>query len=143
MNLATIVESHPQSVVALVVDDERVTFGELRSMVAGARGGLVALGVRPGDRVAVVSGNDLVFVVAHLAAIGVGAVTVPLNPLAPTPALAHEIEVTGASVLLGGAAVAEAAMACRGCDDLREVVIGGSPEWDALLASDPGADRGA
>ena len=137
MNLATIVESHPQSVVALVVDDERVTFGELRSMVAGARGGLVALGVRPGDRVAVVSGNDLVFVVAHLAAIGVGAVTVPLNPLAPTPALAHEIEVTGASVLLGGAAVAEAAMACRGCDDLREVVIGGSPEWDALLASAP------
>ncbi len=145
VNLATIVEPHPESAVALVVDDEPITFGALRAMVANARGGLVDLGVRPGDRVAVASGNDLVFVVAHLATMGVGAVTVPLNPSAPSAALIHEIRVTGATVLVAGAAVAEAAMACRDCGDLREVVIGGSPEWDALLAGPavPIVDRDA
>jgi long-chain acyl-CoA synthetase len=137
VNLATIAEPHPEEAVALVVDDVETTFGELRALVAAARRGLAGLGVEPGDRVAVACGNDVTFVVAHLAAVGLGAVTVPLNPLAPAPALAHEIEVTGAVLLVADPAVAEAAMECRRCPDLRTVVIGGSPEWDDLLAAEP------
>ena len=138
MNLATIVEGHPDHAVALVVDGAPVTFGELSAAVAAARGGLVRLGVEPGDRVAVVSGNDLLFVVTHLAAIGVGAVTVPLNPLSPTPALAHELETTGARVLVAGPEVVSATSLDRArLAALEHLIVGDSPEWHALLSGEP------
>jgi len=136
VNLATIVEPHPASSVALIVNDEPVTYGDLRDVVGRARGGLAALGVEPGDRVALACGNDLSFVVAHLAAIGVGAITVPLNPLAPAAALAHEIEVTGAKVLVAGHDVAgAAALDRRGLPDLAHVVVTESSAWRALVSS--------
>ncbi|MGI9576995.1 MAG: AMP-binding protein, partial [Microthrixaceae bacterium] len=80
MNLATLIETHPADAPALISRGRHTTWGELREQVAGLRGGLVELGVRPGDRVAVVANNNWYFVVGYLAALGVGAVAVPLNP---------------------------------------------------------------
>ena len=87
VNLAHIVDAHPADRPALISANQVVTYGELRDQVARARGGLVALGVGDGDRVAIVAGNGIPFVVAYLAAAGLGAVTVPLNPASPAPEL--------------------------------------------------------
>ncbi len=73
---------------------------------------LIAKGVSAGDRVVVMSGNDEVFVVSYLAVLQVGAVAVPLNPLAPPAELEREISAVeprlalaaGASVSMLGAA---------------------------------------
>ena len=47
------------------------------------RGGLVELGLEPGERVATLIGNNWYFVVSYLAALGAGLVVVPLNPQSP------------------------------------------------------------
>ena len=89
-NLAAYLE-RPSDANAVVVGARAVSHAELATQVARWRGGLVASGVRAGDRVAIVAGNTLDFVVAHLAAIGIGAVSVPLNPQAPAAELAREL----------------------------------------------------
>ena len=61
----------PESIAALIESGGTVTYGELRSQVAATRSGLVAAGVGPGDRVGLISGNDVAFVVCYFAALGV------------------------------------------------------------------------
>src|SRR5689334_9453231 len=64
---------------ALVIGDERLTYGELRDRVAEMAEGLRALGVKRGDHVAVCMGNCVEWVVFFYAAAETGAVTVPVN----------------------------------------------------------------
>jgi long-chain acyl-CoA synthetase len=91
VNLAERFLSHPQRREALIVGDRSFTYGELYLLAGRWRGGLQAADVGPGDRVAVIAGNDETFVVAHVAIAGIGAVTVPLNPQSPPAALAGEL----------------------------------------------------
>ena len=77
------IEPHPDDRVALISRGRSTTYGTLRDQVAHLRGGLVGLGIEPGDRVAVVCANNWYFVASYLAALGVGAIAVPLNPLSP------------------------------------------------------------
>lgn len=100
MNLASVIDAPPDDAVALVSRGRQTTYGELRDQVAGLRGGLAGLGVRPGDRVAVAAGNNWYFVSSYLAVLGLGAVAVPLNPLAPAPELQRELAVTEARLLV-------------------------------------------
>lgn len=91
VNLATIVETHPYNSPALVDGSRRLTYGELRELVATARGGLRESGVVPGDRVAILLPTGVDFVVSYLAILGVGAAAVPLNPHSPPAELAREL----------------------------------------------------
>ena len=90
-NVAAMIEPHPGDDVALIGSNRSTTYGELRALVAGARGGLLAMDVGRGERVAVICGNSRSFVVAYLAAVGVGAVVVPLNPTSPPAELEREL----------------------------------------------------
>lgn len=102
VNLATIIDPHPDDAVALISRRRTTTFGELRDQVAHLRGGLVGLGVEPGDRVAVVCANNWYFVASYLAALGAGAIVVPLNPLSPARALQRQLLEVGAKVAVVG-----------------------------------------
>src|SRR5690606_28817512 len=88
--------------VAIISRRQTTTYGELREQAARLRGGLAGLGVRPGDRVAIVAANNWYFVVTYLAVVGVGAVAVPLNPTSPTLELPRELDSVGARVLVVG-----------------------------------------
>ena len=46
MNLAAIIDPHPDDAVALLSRGRTTTYGELREQVAAMRGGLVARGLR-------------------------------------------------------------------------------------------------
>jgi long-chain acyl-CoA synthetase len=102
MNLATVIEAHDADRPALVSRGRVTTYGTLRAQAAQMRGGLLARGVEPGDRVAIVAANNWYFVAAYLAVLGAGAVAVPLNPQSPTAEVERELRVVGARLALVG-----------------------------------------
>lgn len=106
MNLAAILDAHPDSSVALISRGVVTTYGELRAQVASMRGALNGMGLAAGDRVAVLCGNTAEFVITYFACLGRGIVCVPLNPTAPAPELQRELQVVGArAVVVAPAAV--------------------------------------
>lgn len=100
MNLAHIIDPHPADKVAIISRGRPTTYGALRDQVAHVRGGLVALGVGKGDRVVLLCSNGRYFVDLYLAALGLGAVTVPLNPSSPAPEIEREVSTVGAKVVV-------------------------------------------
>jgi long-chain acyl-CoA synthetase len=102
MNLATVIEQHDADRPALVSRGRVTTYGTLRTQAAQMRGGLAARGVEPGDRVAIVAGNNWYFVAAYLAVLGAGAVAVPLNPQSPPAEIERELRVVGPRLALTG-----------------------------------------
>jgi long-chain acyl-CoA synthetase len=107
MNVASVLEQHPATSSAIVSRGVTTTYGELQMQVAAMRGALDGLGVGKGDRVALLCGNTIEFVVAYFACLGRGIVCVPLNPTAPAPELQRELSVVGArAVVVAPSAVA-------------------------------------
>ena len=100
MNLAHIIDGHAPDRVAIISRGVETTYGQLREQVARVRGGLAGLGVGHGDRVALLCGNGLCFVETYLAALGLGAVVVPMNPQSPSPEIAQEIATVEAKVVV-------------------------------------------
>ena len=91
--------------VALVKGDESLTYRTLRTRAAQAANGLIARGVKPGDRVALVMPNCLEYPVAYYGTLLAGAVFVPVNPLLPQAAAAMQIADAGAVLALTAADV--------------------------------------
>jgi long-chain acyl-CoA synthetase len=85
---------------ALVCGDQSVTYLELDALVGRAAGGLKALGVEKGDRVAMVIGNSIEFVVVRFAVARLGAISVPLNVRHQLAENRHIIEDCGAKVVV-------------------------------------------
>jgi long-chain acyl-CoA synthetase len=102
VNLASIIEPHPADSVALVTHATTITYGELRERTGAIRGAFAAMGLEPGDRVALVAANNRYFVEAYLGAVGAGLVVSPLNPLSPARELEREITAIGARVVITG-----------------------------------------
>ena len=66
---------------ALLFKGTSVSYGDLESQSNAFGAALVALGVRPGDRVAVLLPNCPQFFIAEFGAWKAGAIVVPLNPI--------------------------------------------------------------
>jgi long-chain acyl-CoA synthetase len=97
------------------------TYRQLSVAVARAAQVLVELGVRAGDRVALVLPNCTAHVVAFHAALRVGAVVVEHNPTYTVEALRHQLADCGASVALVWSRAVPAVLDARG-PTLRHVV---------------------
>ncbi|HVM07286.1 MAG TPA: long-chain fatty acid--CoA ligase [Acidimicrobiales bacterium] len=102
MNLASILEGKPDDALALVSRGRPITYGELRDRVGRLRGGLAAQGIEPGDRVGILAANNPFFVEAYLAALGAGAVAVPMNPASPSAEVRNELAAIGAKMVFVG-----------------------------------------
>jgi long-chain acyl-CoA synthetase len=144
VNLANIINDHPADAPALVSRGRTTDFGTLREQVAAVRGGLVGLGLEPGERLAILAGNNWYFVVSYLAGLGAGLVVVPLNPTDPSSVVARELAAVEAAAAVVGPAARDAFSAIdrAALPALRHVVTTGSPvdggiELGDLLGSDP------
>lgn len=104
MNLASIIDGHPDAATALISRNRTTTYGELRALTAAVRSGLAGRGIAKGDRVALLFGNERDFVVSYLALLGLGAIAVPLNPMSPAAEVARELSAVGVTTVLVGAA---------------------------------------
>jgi acyl-CoA synthetase (AMP-forming)/AMP-acid ligase II len=78
-----------------------ITYRELNSMIDRAAWGLLDLGVKKGDRVAVHMENCPQFVIAYFGAQRAGGVVVPVNPMFKHAELEYEINDSGAETLIG------------------------------------------
>ncbi len=85
---------------ALVCADERLTYRELLAESGRVAAGLVACGIRPGDRVALLLGNRIEFVVTLFAAVRIGAIAVPISIREQTPGLAYMLSHCAASLVV-------------------------------------------
>jgi fatty-acyl-CoA synthase len=65
--------------VALSVDDETVTFGELYAWTSRIGARLLEMGVRGGDRIAIMGVNSMEFAVLEFGAMRIGAISTPLS----------------------------------------------------------------
>jgi long-chain acyl-CoA synthetase len=108
VNLASIIEGHPEDAVALISRNRPTTYGKLRHQVGSLRGALAAQGIGVGDRVGLLFGNERYFVVAYLAVVGLGAVAVPMNPTSPSTEVSQELATVGATAVMIGPMAREA-----------------------------------
>ncbi|MFC5825606.1 AMP-binding protein [Nonomuraea insulae] len=125
-------ERHPGDVVIA----GGLTLAGLRSAAAGIARGLIALGVAPGDRVALWGVNSADWVVNAFGIWDAGAVLVPLSPRYKGIEAAQLIGKTGAQVLITGVGPAEAPLA-----GLRHVVASGLAALGARVPEREAEDR--
>jgi len=77
--LGEVLEQRASGAEALVTLEQRLTYGDLRSSATAAAGGMQALGLKRGDRVGILMGNDEKWLALFYGAALIGAVTVPVN----------------------------------------------------------------
>jgi long-chain acyl-CoA synthetase len=84
----------------LVLDDERATIAGVRAAAAQMAHQLIADGVKPGDRVAIVMRNLPEWPVVFWGAVLAGAIATPLNAWWTGPELEYGLKDSGASLLI-------------------------------------------
>jgi long-chain acyl-CoA synthetase len=141
----------------LVFEDERATIDGFRAAAAKLAHQLIADGVKPGDRVAVIMRNLPEWPVAFWAAALAGAIVTPLNAWWTGPELEYGLKNSGTSIAIMDIERYERVREhIDACPDLRKVyvsrapdeiadprverlesVIGATNEWNALEAVAP------
>jgi len=96
--------ANPQATAFILPDDTKVSVRAYVKRIRGVAAGLVALGVAPGQAVAVLGANSVEWRVAHLGATFAGAVAVGVHPAAAPSALVAALTATAAVVLFVDAA---------------------------------------
>jgi len=103
MNVATLIESsarHFPDRTALICGPARLSYAELDRMASRLAHGLVGLGVKPGDKVALTCPSRGEFAISYFAILKTGAVAVPLNPLLKQDEIAQQLRDSEAKVYL-------------------------------------------
>jgi benzoate-CoA ligase family protein len=85
---------------AIYYKDREISFGELQEHAARCRGACAALGITPGDRVALVMSDTPEMVIAMLGIIGMGAVVVPCSTMLKPAELQYMLEDSGAKLVI-------------------------------------------
>lgn len=118
--------------------------------VARLAGGLAALGVEPGDRVAVLALNSDYYYEFYFAVAWVGGVFVPINTRLAGPEIVHWLSDSESKVLCVDEAFAAQIEGLRPELPLLETVVtlgdaalpGSATHWEALATAEPVADAG-
>jgi long-chain acyl-CoA synthetase len=127
MNLAQLLPA-PGAIderLALKLDDEGTTYGELHRQRALVAGWLGEIGVGAGDRVGLMMPNVPQFAPLYYGVLSVGAIAVPLNVLLKAREVSYHLEDSGAKLLIAWNGGGQAA-------------VEGVPEGTDLLVVGPG-----
>jgi acyl-CoA synthetase (AMP-forming)/AMP-acid ligase II len=125
---------------AVVDGPRRYTYAELHRRCLDAAGGLAALGVAKGDRVAIWMPNRIEWVTSFFGAIGAGAVVVPLNTALSVSEAQYQVAQSGATVLIVGEVfrkrnyLAEALELCSRVEHRVTVVVVGDAGVDGTVS---------
>ncbi len=143
-------EAHPERPY-LIIGDTTITYRQSNQMARRLANGLLGLGVKKGDRVALMSPNLPQYVIGLEACYKIGAIIVPTNPLATVKEITHQFKDSGAETVVAWAGIAEKPIEAMrsGATSVRRVIVFGPGDvkalangsdvidYDALLASSP------
>jgi len=101
--------------LAAETDDGTLTYAALDEHARGFAAYLLASGVHPGERVAIIMPDSLAFAVAFWGALAAGCIAVPLNPLLTAADLRTILEDCGAQFCVGESARDGATLLPDGC----------------------------
>lgn len=123
-----------------VIDGEKHwSWRELDVVIAGVAGMLAALGLRKGDRIAILRANSAEFIAASHAASRLGAIVVPINTRLAPPEVAHILSDSGSIMLALGSEESPLATSCAAlCPDVLFVSLGPSADHPDALAGGQG-----
>ena len=110
------------------------TWSHLDTAVDELAAGLIASGLRSGDRVALLLGNSSEFVTSYFAVLRAGLVAVPLNTGYTAPECASLLLDSGASMIIVSKELSDVALEAISHHSVAvTVVVAGSREWRALF----------
>lgn len=118
---------------ATVYYDGTLSYRALRRQVNRFANALIALGVRKGDRVALLLPNCPQFVISYYGALKAGAVVVNLNPQSDPDELKHHLADSGARVLVGLGERREALLGLLEGVGLEHLILTGLDEYVSLV----------
>ncbi|MCP4153080.1 MAG: amino acid adenylation domain-containing protein, partial [bacterium] len=90
---------NPQN-TALLLDNRQVTYNELKNKADRLAGRLIAKGIKPGDRVAILAENSIAMIVAILGILKTGAAYLPIAPSIPDQRKTYILENSKAAVIV-------------------------------------------
>ena len=124
---------------ALIFQDQPIKFSELDREIDRAAAGLASLGIRKGDRVAVLVNNIPHFVYAYMGATRAGGVMVPLNTMSTADEVSYILADAEVRVIIVAEAFARTVDGLRDTLPMLEhvVVVGeppvGAMSWEQML----------
>jgi len=147
-NLQRTIERVPHAEALVSVHQSlRYTYAELGAAVDRLAGGMLAAGLRRGDRVGVWSPNRVEWALVQYATAKLGVILVNINPAYRTSELQYALGQSGCRMLF-------ASPECKGSDftamtaevapqlpDLERAVFFGSEEWEELASGGASADE--
>ena len=128
--------------IAVIDSRGSTTYTELARQVERCAFGLIAQGITPGDAIAVQLPNWVAFMVLHLAATRVGAITTLITPISRDREVAHMLRISEAKLLVIPREFRGydfPALAKRVAPQVKTLVVGGAPndsgmlDWDAFM----------
>jgi crotonobetaine/carnitine-CoA ligase len=140
------VAQHPGE-VWLKFKDSKFTWAEVLDNIKRAANGLLELGVRPRERVAIMMGNRPEFLWTYFATGFIGAVSVPINTSQRGATLHHILADSDAAAVIFEQPLREAVMAVKSSvPGLRHTVVadgklGGGVDWSLDRLFDRAADE--
>ena len=139
LNLSMILEEHARrnpEREAVVMGSTRLGYGQLNALACQVANGLSALGIQPGDRVALSCPNLPYFPIVYFGILKAGAVVVPLNVLLRGPEVAFHLQDSGARAFFCFEGTPELPMARMGQEGFEAAP---ACEHFFVITSDPAA----
>ncbi|WP_182311922.1 AMP-binding protein [Streptomyces sp. SCUT-3] len=148
-NLDRTVAAHPgRDALVDVPSGRRWTYAEFGRAVDDVARGLIARGVRRGDRVGIWAVNCAEWVLVQYATARIGAIMVNINPAYRVHELEYVLNQSGISFLVASTEYrtsdyrAMVEQVRPSCPQLRETVYIGDPTWQALVDDGASVDPG-
>ncbi|WP_109529637.1 MULTISPECIES: AMP-binding protein [Nocardia] len=146
-NLDRTVAAYPDRLALVDGPSGRIwTYREVGAAVDAVATGLARLGVGPGDRVGIWAPNCAEWFLVQYATAKIGAILVTVNPAYRTGELEYVLRQAGARVLVAAREFKSSDYAemirqvSPNCPGLEQVLILGSPEWEAMAGAEPDTD---
>src|SRR5215207_3949509 len=137
LNLAMLLEISARrnpGKVAVVLDDIKLRYAEVNGAANKIANGLVSMGVKPGDKVAIMLPNTPHFVICYYAILKTGATVVPLNVLFKRHEVAYHLDDSDSvALIVWEGFLSEAAEGFQQAKSCRNLIVAQAPGTTATL----------
>ena len=137
MQLGEILRKHDPVSTALLFEDQTYSYGELEALSNHFAQMLLSFGVKAGETVSYLLGNDPLLVAAYIAGFKTGIVTNPLHDRLTADEIAYIVNHAGSKiVVVGGSYAATLAEALKAISSVRVICFGNPGALQGAAAPD-------